>query len=75
MQYPILHIHTTKELQDLALFEVLRRNGVADPEAFVRENNVTHTALFRLDAGVMTTAILSVEPIVKEADPIPLVSK
>jgi hypothetical protein len=75
MKLPILHIFTTKELQDLAMREVLRQNGVADPETFVREHNVMHAALFRLDAGVMSTTILSIETITKEADPIPLVSK
>ena len=84
MQLPILHIFTTKELQDLAMKEVLRRNEVADPDAFLRETNVTHTSAFRLDAGVMTTAILSIDPLrVAPAksepdatnDPIPLVTK
>jgi hypothetical protein len=62
MNFPLLHIFTTKEIQYLAMLEALRLNGVADPIAYVKEHKVTHVALFRLDADVMSTTILSSEP-------------
>lgn len=57
---PQIRQFTLKELQDLALVQILANAGVADPVAFLKEHDVEQMATYK--SSVLAIAITGVKP-------------
>lgn len=66
-QTPNLDMYSMQELEEMALHVTLRKMGVSDPIAFLKEHAVESKATFKIGLG-MSIVILSVKAKTRPAD-------